>query len=108
LRYARILIGLIAVAFAATSSAAQKEVQYIGPPKWVIPVPTPTDSQTPDGASYRVVYELEVAVTIQHKDPTIGDHLFGFAQLPPTGQPGAFRIRMVMPTAAGSGAGWDG
>lgn len=196
MRYARVLIGLIAVAFAVMSNAAQKEVQYTGPPKWVIPVPTPTDSQTPEGASYRVVYsdnqvhfgptgveafqayrlkilradalnagnlslswssdagsarvhyvrilrdrnvidvlkstkfqvvqregfleraalngemtavlqvpglriddELEFAVTVQHKDPTIGDHLFGFAQLPPTGQPGAFRIRMVMPTS---------
>jgi len=42
--------------------------------------------------------ELEVAATVRHKDPTVGDHLFGFAQLPPTGQPGVFRIRMVMPT----------
>ena len=202
MRYARIVIGLISVAFAAMSNAAQKEVHYTSIPKWVIPVPTPTDGQTPDGASYRVVYsdnqihfgptgvesfqayrfrilradalnagnlalawssdagsarvhyvriirdqkaidvlaatrfqvvqregfleraalngemtavlqvpglqiddELEVAVTVQHKDPTIGDHLFGFAQLPPTGQPGAFRIRMVMP--AGGRIHWQ-
>ena len=56
MRYARNLIGLIAVALAAMSNAAQKEVQYTGPPSWVVPVPPPTDSQTPDGASYRVVY----------------------------------------------------
>jgi hypothetical protein len=55
-RYAPILLGLTAVAFASMSNAAQKEVQYTGVPKWVIPVPTPTDSPTPDGASYRVVY----------------------------------------------------
>jgi Domain of Unknown Function with PDB structure (DUF3857)/Transglutaminase-like superfamily len=191
----RILIGLIAVACVSASNAANKEVQYAGTPAWVIAVPAPTDSPTPDGASYRVVYsdnqvrfgpdgveafqayrlkllrpdalaagnisltwspdagearvhyvriirnktvtdvlkstkfqvlqrenflekaalngeltatlqapglevgdELEVAATIRHKDPTLGDHLFGFALLPATGQPGAFRLRMVLPT----------
>jgi hypothetical protein len=186
---------MVAFACASASNAANKDVQYAGPPTWAIPVPTPTESQTPNGASYRVVYsdnqlrfgsagieafqayrlkilradalaagnitlswspdagdarvhyvriirdnkvvdilkstkfqvlqregfleraalngeltaalqvpglqvddELEVAVTTRHKDPTLGDHLFGISQLPPTGQPGAFRIRVVMPT----------
>jgi hypothetical protein len=190
----RIWIGLIVVAGASASNAANKEVQYAGAPSWVIAVPAATDSPTPDGASYRVVYsdnqvrfgpdgveafqayrlkllrpdalaagnvsltwspdagearvhyvriirdktvidvlkatkfqvlqregflekaalngeltatlqapglqvgdELEVAATIRHKDPTLGDHLFGFALLPPTGQPGAFRLRVVLP-----------
>ncbi|PWT85902.1 MAG: transglutaminase [Acidobacteria bacterium] len=196
MHHSRIWIGLIALACAA-SNAADKEVQYAAPPSWVLPVPTPTDAKTPDGASYRVVYsdnqihfgsngieafqayrlkilradalaagnitltwnpdggdarvhyvriirdketidvlktmkfqvlqregflekaalngeltavlqvpglqiddELEMAATIRRKDPTLGDHLFGFAQLAPTGQPGAFRIRMIMPAAA--------
>jgi Domain of Unknown Function with PDB structure (DUF3857) len=196
-----IWIGLIGVAGASASNAANKEVQYAGVPSWVAPAPSPTDSKTPDGASYRVVYsdnqihfgssgieafqgyrlkilradalaagnitlswspdagearvhyvriirdktvidvlkstkfqvlqregfleraalngeltaalqvpglqvddELEVAATVRHKDPTLGDHLVGFAQLPATGQPGAFRIRMVMP--AGGNIRW--
>jgi Domain of Unknown Function with PDB structure (DUF3857)/Transglutaminase-like superfamily len=193
-RHAWIWISLIAAAGASASNAANKEVQYTGTPSWVIAVPTATDSPTPDGVSYRVVYsdtqirfgpdgveafqgyrlkllrpdglaagnisltwspdagearvhyvriirdktvidvlkstkfqvlqregflenavlngqltatlqapgvqvgdELEVAATIRQKDPTLGDHLFGFAQLPATGQPGAFRLRMVLP-----------
>lgn len=201
MHHARIWIGLIAVACSWASNAANRDVQYAGPPPWVIPAPTPTLSQTPDGASHRVVYadqqfhlgpagieafqayrlkilradalaagnitlswspdagdarvhyvrivrdnkvidvlrtakfqilqregfleraalngeltaalqvpglqvddELEVAVTTRHKDPTLGDHLFGFSQLPPTGQPGAFRIRVVMP--AGGSMHW--
>jgi hypothetical protein len=39
--------------------------------------------------------ELEVATTVRRKDPTLGDHLFEFAGLPPTGLVGAFRIRMT-------------
>jgi len=194
--HARILIGLIAAACVPASNASNKEVQFAGIPSWVISLPTPTDSPTTDGASYRVVYsdnqirfgpdgleafqayrlkilrpdalaagnisltwspdagearvhyvriirgkdvtdvlkstkfqilqregflekaalngeltaalqapglevgdELEVAVTTRHKDPTLGDHLFGFAFLPATGQPGAFRLRMILPIA---------
>jgi hypothetical protein len=41
--------------------------------------------------------ELEIAVTTRRKDLTLGDHSFGFAQLPATGMPGAFRIRMIWP-----------
>lgn len=196
MHHSRVWIFMVALACASASNAANRDVQYAGPPSWVIAVPTPTDSQTPDGASYRAVYldnqfhfgpagieafqayrlkilradalaagnitlswspdagdarvhyvriirgnkvidvlkstrfqvlqregsleraalngeltavlqvpglqvddELEVAVTTRRKDPTLGDHLFGFSQLPPTGQPGAFRIRVVMPTA---------
>ena len=44
--------------------------------------------------------ELEVAATVRRKDPTLGDHLFGFAQLPTTGGSGALRIRMVWPKAS--------
>jgi len=196
-RHAGIWIGLIAIACATASNAANKEVQYGGPPNWVVPVPTPTDSPTPDGAAYRVVYsdnqihlgpngiedfqayrlkilgadalaagnltlswspdagdarvhyvriirdkevidvlrstkfqvlqregfleraalngeltavlqvpglqvgdDLEVAATVRRKDPTLGDHLFFFTQLPPSGQSGAFRIRMAMPARA--------
>jgi len=41
--------------------------------------------------------ELEFATTVRRKDPTLGDHLFAFAQLPVTGLSGAFRIRIVWP-----------
>lgn len=41
--------------------------------------------------------ELEVAATVRYKDRTLGDHLFGFATLPSTGLPGAFRIRLTWP-----------
>ena len=194
-RHAGIWSGLIALVCASASIAANKEVQFSKSPGWVLPVPSPTDTPTPDGAPYRVVYsdnqayfgpdgleafqayrlkilradalgagnltltwnpdggdarvhlvriirnkevidvlksthfqvlqregsleqaalngeltaalqipglqledELEVAATIRRKDPTLGDHLFGFALLPVTGQPGVFRIRMVMPS----------
>jgi hypothetical protein len=196
MRYGGILIGAIALALAYPANAEKRKVQHAEPPSWVIPAPVPTDSQTPDGAPYRVVYsdnqihlgpdgfeafqayrlkilrpealplgsisltwspdagdakvhyvriirdghvidvlkstefqvvqreafleraalngeltatlqspglqvgdELEAAATVRRKDPTLGDHLFGFAQLPPTGQPGTFRIRMVWPNA---------
>src|SRR6476646_5568537 len=42
--------------------------------------------------------ELEFAATVRSKDPTLCDHLFGFAALPSTGSPGAYRIRIVWPT----------
>jgi transglutaminase-like putative cysteine protease len=41
--------------------------------------------------------ELEFAATIRRKDPTLGDHAFGFATLPVTSVPGAFRVRLVWP-----------
>lgn len=43
--------------------------------------------------------ELEFAATVRRKDPTLGDHSFGFAQLPTTGLAGAFRIRVVWPAS---------
>jgi len=43
--------------------------------------------------------DFEFAATVRRKDPTLGDHLFGLAQLPTNGLPGAFRIRMVWPEA---------
>lgn len=45
--------------------------------------------------------ELEFAVTTQRKDPTVGDHLFGIAQLTPSGMPGDFRARILWPKASG-------
>jgi hypothetical protein len=41
--------------------------------------------------------ELEFAGTIRRHDPTLGDHSFGFAQLPATSLPGVFRIRLTWP-----------
>src|SRR5882762_4092636 len=43
--------------------------------------------------------DLEFAATVRQKDPTLGDHLFGFGQLAATGLQGAFRIRIVCPKA---------
>jgi hypothetical protein len=194
MRYGQMLLGAIALLIASHASAGLKEVQYAEIPGWVVPVPKPTDSPTPDGAPLRIVYldyqihlgpdgdevfnsyrlkvlrsealsagnisvawfpdageakvhyvriirdnqvidvlkstgfqilqregflehavlngqltaalqvpglqvgdELEFAATIRRKDPTLGDHSFGFAQLPTTGLPGAFRIQMVWP-----------
>jgi Domain of Unknown Function with PDB structure (DUF3857)/Transglutaminase-like superfamily len=190
----RFWIGAIALALMAHASAGNKEVQYTEVPTWVMPLPTPTDSPTPDGAPFRVIYsdnqihlgpngfeayqayrlkilkpdalsagnitvswspdagdakvhylriirgkdvidvlkttkfqvlqregfleqaalngqltaalqspglqvgdELEFSGTIRTKDPTLGDHLFGFAQLPATGLPGTFRMRVAWP-----------
>jgi hypothetical protein len=42
--------------------------------------------------------ELEFAATVRHHDPTLGDHSFGFAQLPAASLPGAFRIRVTWPS----------
>lgn len=41
--------------------------------------------------------ELEVAVTITQRDPTLGDRAFGAGQLPVAGVPGAFRYRLTWP-----------
>jgi hypothetical protein len=41
--------------------------------------------------------ELEFAATVRHHDLTLGDHSFGFGQLPAAGLPGAFRFRLVWP-----------
>jgi Domain of Unknown Function with PDB structure (DUF3857) len=43
--------------------------------------------------------DLEFAATVRRKDPTLGDHSFGFAQLPPGGMSGAFRVRLLWPEA---------
>jgi transglutaminase-like putative cysteine protease len=40
---------------------------------------------------------LELAATIRRKDPTLGDHSFGFVQLPAAGLPGAYRARVLWP-----------
>lgn len=45
----------------------------------------------------RVGDELEFAFTIVDRDPTLGDHAFGLAQLPLQGMPGAFRYRLTWP-----------
>ena len=194
MRLGIILIGAIALALLHSANAGNKDLQYCEAPSWVVPTPTPTDSQTPDGAPYRVIYsdnqihlgedgfeayqayrlkilrpealsagniavswspdageakihyiriirdnktidvlkatkfqilqregfleyaalngeltatlqapglqigdELEFAATVRRKDPTLGDHLFGFANLPATNAAGAFRLRMVWP-----------
>jgi hypothetical protein len=56
MRYSGFSFAVIALVFAANSHAGSKDVQYTAVPSWVIPVPAPTDSPTPDGAPYRVVY----------------------------------------------------
>lgn len=43
--------------------------------------------------------ELEVATTVNGRDPTLGDHRFGLFQFPPQGLPGAFRYRLSWPDA---------
>jgi len=43
--------------------------------------------------------ELEFGATIRQRDPTLGDHAFGIAQLPTQGMPGAFRYRLSWPDA---------
>jgi hypothetical protein len=45
----------------------------------------------------RVGDELEVAATVRRRDPTLGEHSFGFVQLPMVGMPGAFRARLLWP-----------
>jgi len=47
----------------------------------------------------RVGDEVEFAVTVVQRDPTLGDHAFGLAQLPGQGLPGAFRYRLSWPDA---------
>jgi hypothetical protein len=39
--------------------------------------------------------EVFFAATIRRKDPTLGDRSYGAIQIPPTGQLGAFRMRLV-------------
>ncbi|WP_370307065.1 DUF3857 domain-containing protein [Sphingobium abikonense] len=50
--------------------------------------------QTP---GLRIGDELEFAATILGRDPTLGDHHFGFSALPPQGNPGPFRVRLSWP-----------
>lgn len=194
MRIAAVGLGAIGMAIASLAGAATKEVQFADIPSWVAPPPKPTDSPTPDGAPFRIVYgdnqirfsangmevfqafrvkvlrpealdvgnlsvawnpdagevkvhyvriirdqqvidvlkqaafqvlqregfleqaalngeltavlqspgiqvgdEFEYATTVRRMDPTLGDHLFGFAMLPPTGMPGAFRARVLWP-----------
>lgn len=52
--------------------------------------------QTP---GLRVGDELEFAFTIRHRDPTVGEHLFGLSILPSPGMPGAFRLALSWPKA---------
>ncbi|RRN65589.1 DUF3857 domain-containing protein [Caulobacter sp. 602-1] len=42
--------------------------------------------------------ELEFALTIRRRDPTLGDHAQGALQLPAQGAPGAYRLRLLWPT----------
>jgi len=53
--------------------------------------------QAPD---LRVGDELEFATTVHQRDPTLGDHAFGLAQLPLPESRGAFRYRLSWPDAA--------
>ncbi|EJL33944.1 transglutaminase-like enzyme, predicted cysteine protease [Caulobacter sp. AP07] len=41
--------------------------------------------------------EIVFAATIRRKDPTLGDRSYGAIQIPPTGQLGAYRMRLVWP-----------
>lgn len=50
--------------------------------------------QTP---GLRVGDELEFAVTVRGRDPTLGDHHFGLTALTPQGNPGAYRMRVSWP-----------
>lgn len=45
----------------------------------------------------RVGDELEFASTVVRRDRTLGEHVFGFVQLPVQGLPGAFRFRLNWP-----------
>jgi hypothetical protein len=45
----------------------------------------------------RVGDSLEFAATVTRRDQTLGDHSFGFVQLPALGMPGAYRVRLVWP-----------
>src|SRR6266404_4550704 len=56
MRYGQMLLGAIALLIASHASAGLKEVQYAEIPGWVVPVPKPTDSPTPDGAPLRIAY----------------------------------------------------
>jgi hypothetical protein len=54
--------------------------------------------QVPD---LQVGDELEFATTVQSKDPTLGDRLFGFVQVTQSGMPGDFRARVLWPKVSG-------
>lgn len=41
--------------------------------------------------------EVEFAVTLKHRDPTLGDHAQGGLALPTPGAPGVFRLRLSWP-----------
>ncbi len=41
--------------------------------------------------------ELEFSATVYQRDPTLGDRVFGFTQLPVAGVTGAFRARLLWP-----------
>lgn len=47
----------------------------------------------------RVGDEIEFAVTIRERDPTLGNHFYGVSQLPLAELPGAFRARLIWPQA---------
>lgn len=48
-------------------------------------------------AGLQVGDEVEFAATITERDPTLGDHAFGFAAFPSGGMPGVFRFRLSWP-----------
>ncbi|HTY93124.1 MAG TPA: hypothetical protein VMC02_04495, partial [Steroidobacteraceae bacterium] len=52
----RFLAGMIGLALTAPAMAASRDVQYTEAPSWVTPHPAPTDTPTPDGATFRIVY----------------------------------------------------
>ena len=76
MRYGQMLLGAIALLIASHASAGLKEVQYAEIPGWVVPVPKPTDSPTPDGAPLRIVY-LDYQI---HLGPD-GDEVFNSYRL---------------------------
>lgn len=43
--------------------------------------------------------ELQVALTVKDRDPTLGDHAFGLFQQPLQGMPGAFRLGLSWPAS---------
>ena len=65
MRYGRIMTGASTLTLAFLASAGTRDVQYAETPRWVIPVPAPTASQTPDGAPLRVVYsDYQIHLTV--------------------------------------------
>lgn len=41
--------------------------------------------------------EIEFAASLRRRDPTLGPRSYGVLQLPPTGLPGAYKLRLVWP-----------